>query len=102
MLCRAQFKNTYVYFPLPSGRHVHSTVSMAVGPVAPPNASGAELTSAPFKQCGGDPIRDAWGMAVKMTCNPGASGRYMYVYNNVQTPLSLKVCEVYIRGTGRY
>ena len=92
----------HVYFPLSSGNSVYSSVSVAVGPVVPPVASGANLASAPFKQCGGAPTIDGWGFAVKMTCNPGTSGRYMYVYNNVQTPTSLRVCDVHIAGTGRY
>ena len=77
-------------------------ISMAVGPVAPPVASGVDLTRAPFKQCGGAPIGEIWGMAMKMHCNPGTRGRYMYVYNNMEYPTSIRMCEARIAGTSRY
>ena len=96
----------YVYLHLSSGQYDGiSSLSVAVGPVAPPVASGAVLTGADFKQCRGNPISSWMGGAMSMTCNADTTGRYMYVYNNLQTPTNIRICEVYIEGTiktGRY
>ena len=96
----------YVYLHLPSGQNGEiSSLSVAVGPVAPPVASGAVLTGADFKQCGGNPISSMMGLGMSMTCNADTTGRYMYVYNNLQTPTNIRICDVYIEGTiktGRY
>ena len=89
-----------IHLSLPSGRPQGvSSLSVAVGPVAPPVASGAVLTSADFKQCGGNPTSLVMGAGMSMSCNPGTTGRYMYIYINLQTPTNIRICDVLIAGT---
>ena len=73
---------------------------MAVGPVAPPVASGADLTQSPFKQCGAMEITTHIGY-YEERCNPGTHGRYMYVYINRQESSVLNICEIFIVGASR-
>ena len=75
--------------------------AMSVGPNAPLVTSAFDLTKAPFKQCGANVTMSPRGYYVEK-CNPGAHGRYMYIYDKRQEPSTIHICEIDIDAASRY
>ena len=83
-------------------------LSIAVGRMAPTSDYlnfGVKLSRVPFKPCGDNPeygTTTDGTLAMKIKCNSGTHGRYVYLYNNDQDPATLTLCEIFIDGTSRY